>query len=44
MFRSILAADFSRIRQARLKSFTMDRLMTILNQLNCRVRAEPASP
>jgi len=34
----VAAADFSRIRQARLKSFTVDRLMTILNRLNRKVR------
>ena len=32
------AADFSRIRQARLKGFTIDRLMTILNRLNRKVQ------
>lgn len=36
----IAAADFSRIRQARLKSFTIDRLMTILDRLNREVRVE----
>ena len=30
----IAAADFSRIRQAKLDRFTVDRLMTILNRLN----------
>ncbi len=30
----IAAADFSRIRQAKLKGFTIDRLMTILDRLN----------
>jgi len=34
----IAAADFSRIRQSRLKSFTIDRLMTILDRLNRRVQ------
>lgn len=34
----IAAADFSRIRQARLKGFTIDRLMTILDRLNRRVQ------
>ena len=32
------AADFSRIRRARLKGFTIDRLMTILDKLNREVR------
>jgi predicted XRE-type DNA-binding protein len=31
------AADFSRIRQANLDRFTVDRLMTILNKLGARV-------
>ena len=30
----VAAADFSRIRRARLKGFTIDRLMTILDRLN----------
>jgi predicted XRE-type DNA-binding protein len=30
----IAAADFSRIRQAKLDRFTIDRLMTILNRLD----------
>jgi predicted XRE-type DNA-binding protein len=34
----VAAADFSRIRQARLKSFTIDRLMTILDRLNRKVQ------
>ena len=29
----VAAADFSRIRQAKLKGFTIDRLMTILDRL-----------
>ncbi len=33
----IAAADFSRIRQANLGRFTIDRLITILNRLSCRV-------
>jgi predicted XRE-type DNA-binding protein len=33
----IAAADFSRIRQAKLSRFTIDRLMTILNRLNRKV-------
>lgn len=32
------AADFSRIRRARLKGFTIDRLMTMLDKLNREVR------
>jgi predicted XRE-type DNA-binding protein len=32
------AADFSRIRRAKLKGFTIDRLMTILDRLNRDVR------
>jgi predicted XRE-type DNA-binding protein len=45
----IAAADFSRIRNADLGRFTVDRLMAILNRLGSRVevqirvrRAEPA--
>jgi predicted XRE-type DNA-binding protein len=45
----IAAADFSRIRNADLGRFTLDRLMSILNRLGSRVqvrvrvrRAEPA--
>jgi predicted XRE-type DNA-binding protein len=45
----IAAADFSRIRNADLGRFTVDRLMSILNRLGSRVevkirvfRAEPA--
>ncbi len=34
----IAAADFSRIRRAKLKGFTIDRLMTILDRLNREVR------
>lgn len=44
----IAAADFSRIRNADLGRFTIDRLMTIVNRLGSRVevkvrvrRAEP---
>jgi predicted XRE-type DNA-binding protein len=33
----IAAADFSRIRRARLDRFTIDRLMTILNRLGQQV-------
>ena len=32
------ATDFSRIRRAKLKDFTIDRLMTILDRLNREVR------
>jgi predicted XRE-type DNA-binding protein len=46
----IAAADFSRIRNADLDRFTVDRLMTILNRLGARVevkvrvhRVEPAA-
>ena len=46
---AIAAADFSRIRNADLGRFTVDRLMTILNRLGSRVdvkvrlrRTEPA--
>ena len=38
----VAAADFSRIRQARLKSFTIDRLMTILNRLDRKVQVSVA--
>lgn len=38
----VAAADFSRIRQARLKSFTIDRLMTILDRLNRKVHVSVA--
>ena len=34
----IAAADFSRIRQVKLDRFTIDRLMRILDRLNCDVR------
>lgn len=46
----IAAADFSRIRNAELGRFTLDRLMAILNRLGARIevkirvhRAEPAT-
>ena len=46
----IAAADFSRIRNADLRRFTVDRLMSIINRLGSRVevrvhvrRAEPAA-
>ncbi len=35
----IAAADFSRIRKARLARFTVDRLVSILNRLGLRVEA-----
>ncbi|MEO7247774.1 MAG: XRE family transcriptional regulator [Novosphingobium sp.] len=34
----VAAADFSRIRQVRLKGFTVDRMMTILDRLNRQVK------
>ena len=34
----VAAADFSRIRRAKLKGFTIDRLMMILDRLNRDVR------
>jgi predicted XRE-type DNA-binding protein len=44
----IAAADFSRIRNADLGRFTVDRLMSILNRLGSRVevkvRVRPAEP
>ena len=44
----IAAADFSRIRNANLKRFTVDRLMSILNRLGSRVevrvRVRPVEP
>ncbi len=47
----IAAADFSRIRNADLRRFTVDRLMSIINRLGSRVeikvrvrRAETARP
>jgi predicted XRE-type DNA-binding protein len=44
----VAAADFSRIRQAKLKGFTIDRLMTILDRLNRDVQVSvsilPRSP
>ena len=36
----IAAADFSRIRQAKLGGFTVDRLMTILDRLGRNVRVD----
>jgi predicted XRE-type DNA-binding protein len=36
----IAAADFSRIRNADLGRFTLDRLMTILNRLGARVEVK----
>ena len=47
----IAAADFSRIRNANLGRFTVDRLMSIINRLGSRVevrvrvrRGEPVAP
>jgi predicted XRE-type DNA-binding protein len=43
----IAAADFSRIRNADLRRFTVDRLMTIINRLGARIevriRVRPAA-
>lgn len=36
----IAAADFSRIRNADLKRFTVDRLMSIINRLGSRVEVK----
>ena len=36
----IPAADFSRIRNAKLDRFTVDRLMTILSRLDCDVEVK----
>lgn len=36
----IAAADFSRIRNADLSRFTVDRLMTVLNRLGARVEVK----
>lgn len=36
----IAAADFSRIRNADLNRFTVDRLMTILNRLGARIEVK----
>ena len=36
----IAAADFSRIRNADLGRFTVDRLMTVINRLGARVEVE----
>jgi len=33
----VKASEFSRIRNAHLERFTIDRLMTIINRLKCRV-------
>jgi len=44
----IAAADFSRIRQADLGRFTLDRLMTILNrlgsQVELKIKVRPMKP
>jgi predicted XRE-type DNA-binding protein len=39
---SVKASEFSRIRNAHLERFTVDRLMSILNCLNCRVDVKVA--
>ncbi len=39
-YTGIAAADFSRIRNADLGRFTVDRLMTILNRLGTRVEVK----
>jgi predicted XRE-type DNA-binding protein len=36
----IAAADFSRIRNAKLRRFTVDRLMSIINRLGSRVEVK----
>lgn len=36
----IAAADFSRIRNADLKRFTVDRLMSIINRLGSRIEVK----
>jgi predicted XRE-type DNA-binding protein len=36
----IAAADFSRIRNADLGRFTLDRLVSIINRLGCRVEVK----
>ena len=38
----VKASEFSRIRNAHLERFTIDRLMSILNRLNCRVDVKVA--
>lgn len=38
----VAAADFSRIRQAKLERFTVDRLMTILDRLGQKVKLDVA--
>jgi predicted XRE-type DNA-binding protein len=40
----IAAADFSRIRKAKLERFTIDRLMTILNRFEQRVEVSVSFP
>jgi len=40
----IAAADFSRIRKAKLDRFTIDRLMTILNRFEQRVEVSVSFP
>lgn len=36
----VKASEFSRIRNAHLGRFTVDRLMTVLNRLHCRVEVQ----
>lgn len=36
----VKASEFSRIRNAHLERFTVDRLMTIINRLDCRVEVK----
>jgi predicted XRE-type DNA-binding protein len=36
----VAAADFSRLWQAKLKGFTIDRLMAILERLDCDVQVQ----
>ncbi len=36
----VAAADFSRIRNANLNRFTVDRLMSIINRLGSRIQVE----
>jgi hypothetical protein len=33
----VKASEFSRIRNAHLERFTVDRLMSIINRLHCRI-------
>src|SRR5215510_8556234 len=36
----VKASEFSRIRNARLERFTVDRLMSIINRLHCRINVK----